>query len=468
MTRALLLVLGAAGFAWSMRRWRLAVQAALLLLIVEGAIRKWLLPGAQDLVYFAKDALFFGAYIGCFRSRAPRPYPQAPMLYAGMAFAAALGLLEIFNPRLPNLLVGVLGFKAYFLYMPLLFVIPEVFPDGAALARFLKRYVLIVFPVVLLSIAQFFSPAGSALNTYAQPTDIAAISTFGSSKYVRTTGTFSYISGYTAYLLTTTLLILMILTTTRWRFRGNLIVYAALGTTLLGIMMSGSRGPIFLLALVFPLYWWLAVVREKQSGRTFVRLLVGVGLLVAGLRSAGEDAVTAFSQRASGSEDIVSRLTTPFESPVDMLQYAGLAGYGIGATHQAAAALTGLQGNPWLGTVAPEAESGRVMLELGPVGFFFIYSVRLAIALFAFRQALRLRVTFHRAVAISALLFLLIQIPGGMVFDATAGVYYWFLAGLVFLVVRLDRQAVASRQASLAVPRPVVPLTAPASSLRSG
>jgi hypothetical protein len=468
MTRALLLVLGAAALAWSIRRWRLAVQAALLLLVVEGAIRKWLLPGAQDLVYFAKDVLFLGAYIGCFRSRAPRPYPQAPMLYAGMAFAAALGLLEIFNPKLPSLLVGVLGFKAYFLYVPLIFVIPEVFPDDAALARFLKRYVLIVFPVVLLSIAQFFSPAGSALNTYAQPTDIAAISTFGSSKYVRTTGTFSYISGYTAYLLTTTLLILMILTTTRWRFRGNLIVYAALGTTLLGIMMSGSRGPIFLLALVFPLYWWLAVVREKQSGRTFVRLLVGVGLLVAGLRSAGEDAVTAFSQRASGTEDISSRLTTPFESPVDMLLYAGLAGYGIGATHQAAAALTGMQGNPWLGTVAPEAESGRVMLELGPVGFFFIYFVRLAIALFAFRQALRLRVTFHRAVAISALLFLLIQIPGGMIFDATAGVYYWFLAGLVFLVVRLDRQAVAVRPANLTVPRPVVPVTAPATSLRIG
>ncbi|HEV7503814.1 MAG TPA: hypothetical protein VGS07_02780 [Thermoanaerobaculia bacterium] len=469
MIRVLLIVLGGVAVAWSVRQWRLAIQAAMLLLVLEGAIRKWLLPGAQDLVYFAKDALFLGAYLGYFRSRARRAaHPQAPLLYATLAFGAALGLLEVFNPKLPNLLVGLLGFKSYFLYVPLLFVVPAVFPDDAALARFLQRYMLIVFPVVMLSIAQFFSPAGSILNTYAQPTDVASISTFGSSKFVRTTGTFSYISGYTAYLLTTTLLIMIILTTTRWRFRGNLVVYAALGTTLLGIMMSGSRGPIFLLALVFPLYWWLAVVREKQSGRTFVRLLVGLGLLVAGLRSAGEEAVTAFSQRASGSQDVGSRLTAPFESPVDMLPYAGLLGYGIGATHQAAAALTGGVENTWLGTVVPESESGRVMLELGPVGFFFVYLARMALALFAFRQALRLRTTFHRAVATSVLLFLLIQIPGGTVFDVTTGVYYWFLGGLVFLVVRLDRQAVASRQTSLAPPRPVVPLTAPANSLRSG
>ena len=51
--------------------------------------------------------------------------------------------------------------------------------------------------------------------------------------------------------------------------------------------------------------------------------------------------------------------------------------------------------------------------------------------------------------AISALLFFLIQIPGGVIFDVTAGVYYWFLAGLVFLAVRLDR---AGRLAALARP----------------
>lgn len=455
IVRILLLVLGAAAFGWSIRQWRLAVQAAMLLLVFEGAVRKWLLPGAQDLVYFAKDALFLGAYLGFFRSRARGFLPPAPLLYGGLGFAVAVGLFEIFNPRLPNVLVGVLGFKAYFLYVPLLFVVPSVFPDDAALVLFLRRYVLIIFPVVLLSIAQFFSPAGSILNTYAQPTDITSITKFGSSDFVRTTGTFSYISGYTSYLLTIILLLLMILTATRWRLRGNAVVFAALGTTLLGVMMSGSRGPIFLLALVFPLYWWLGVAREKQSGRTLVRLLFGLSLLVAALTSAGNRAVTAFSQRAtSTSVDVVDRLTLPFSSPFHMLPYAGLFGYGIGATHQAASALTGGLGNPWLGTVVPEAESGRVMLELGPFGFFFVYLARLALLLFGLHQVFRLRTLFHRAVMISALLCFLMQIPGGVIFDVTAGVYYWFLAGLAFLVVRLDRQAAAVRSPLPATLRP--------------
>jgi hypothetical protein len=473
--RFLVLLLGGGVTLWAVKRWRYAVQAAMVLVVFEGAVRKWLLPGAQDLIYFAKDVILIGAYAGFLLAR-PRlrlRYPKAPGLYAGLVLGAAMGLFEVFNPRLPNLLVGVLGFKAYFLYIPLLFVVPAVFPDDVALARFLRRYVLIAFPVGLLSIAQFFSPPSSALNTYAQPTDIGSITTFGSSQFVRTTGTFSYISGYTSFLLAMTIIILMILTTTRWRFRGNFAVFAALGMTVLGMLMSGSRGPIFLLALVFPLYWWLAVVREKQSGQTFRRLLLGLGLLVAGLSSAGEEAMTAFSQRASGAQDIASRLISPFVAPVNMLPYAGPLGYGIGATHQAATVVTpGIVPYSWLGGIAPESESGRVMLELGPLGFLLIYSVRLALAFFTFRQVLRLRTAFHRAVAISALLFFLVQIPGGVVFEVTAGLYYWFLAGLVFLAVRLDRVAAlapaAGRASSAPAARRAVPAEAPAPVWREG
>jgi len=475
-TRLLVVLVGLAAVVWSVQKWRLAVQVGMLLVIFEGAIRKWLLPGSQDLVYFAKDAFFLGAYIGFFRdrSRLRLHSPPAPGLYAGLALGAAMGLFEVFNPQLPNLFLGFLGFKSYFLYVPLLFVVPAVFASDQALARFLKRYVLLAIPVGLLTVAQFFSSPGSFLNTYAHPTEVWEITTFGSSEYVRATGTFSYISGFTSYLLASTLLILMILTTTRWRFRGNLPVYAALGMTVLSMLMSGSRGPIFMLALLFPLYWWLAVVREKQSGRTFVRLLLGVGLLVAGLRTAGEEAFTAFSQRASGSQsDVIGRLATPFVAPFYVLPYTGALGYGIGATHQAASAVTkGIVPYSWLGGIRTEAESGRVMLELGPLGFFLVYSVRMILVFFTFGQVLRLRTVFHRAVAISALLFLLVQIPGGVIFEVTAGVYYWFLAGLVFLVVRLDREAVlaqaaAARRSAASAPQMITPVGAPAS-LRSG
>lgn len=463
-TRLLIMMFGAAAAVWSVRHWRQAVQVGMVLVVLEGAIRKWIFPGSQDLVYFAKDVFFLGAYVGFLQNRwALRlRYPQAPGLYLGIAFSLVIGLGQVFNPRLPNLLVGALGFKAYFLYVPLLFVLPAVFPNDVALARFLKRYVLIAIPVGLLSIAQFFSPPGSILNTYARPTAVATISTFGSSHFVRVTGTFSYITGYTSFLLAITCLILIVLTTNRWRYRGHLVVFAALGLTLLSMLMSGSRGPIFFLAIVFPIYWWLAVVREKQSGQIMARLLLGAVLLGAGLSSAGEQAVTAFSERASAAQDLATRLTTPFLAPVRMASHAGPLGYGIGSTHQAATAVTGgAAPATWLGGVATEAESGRVMLELGPIGFFCVYFVRFAVAFFALRQALRLRTPFHRAIAISALMFVLVQIPGGMIFETTAGVYFWFLAGLVFLAERLDRQvALVQRVPAVFVPATRAPALA--------
>lgn len=120
----------------------------------------------------------------------------------------------------------------------------------------------------------------------------------------------------------------------------------------------------------------------------------------------------------------------------------------------------------WLNGHLIEVESGRVMLELGPAGFFLVYLGRLLLALFAFRQVFRLRTLFHRSVAVAGLLVFLAAIPAGTVFDVTTGLLYWFFGGLLFLVIRLDRQRLlaehaASRAPSPALPRPSIPLGPP-------
>src|SRR5258708_31657242 len=174
--RLLLLLAGAGAAVWSIFHWRAALQAAMVLLVVEAAIRKWLFPGAQDLVYLAKDVILLGAYAGFVRQRAQLRYrrPALPILYSALAFGAVVGLLQIFNPRLPNLMVGAFGFKAYFLYVPILFILPAAFPTDRALLTFLRRYVQLSIPVGILAVAQFFSPASSTLNTYARAADETA------------------------------------------------------------------------------------------------------------------------------------------------------------------------------------------------------------------------------------------------------------------------------------------------------
>ncbi|HET9212119.1 MAG TPA: hypothetical protein VFR03_17080 [Thermoanaerobaculia bacterium] len=452
--RLLVVLAGAAAAVWSVRQWRTAVQLALVLMIFEGAIRKWLVPGAQDLIYFAKDVLLLGAYVGFFRDRPRLRLPALPALYGVLALAALLGLLQIFNPALPNLLVGIFGFKAYFFYVPLLFVMPATFPDDAALYRFLRRYALIAIPVGLLAVAQFFSPASSSLNTYARSSEDAYVATFGSSTYVRVTATFSFITGYTTYLVAMVILILTLSSAGRWRFHGHLPMFGALGMTLLGMLMSGSRGPVLILILLFPFYWWLAVIRERGGGAAFGRLVIVLALVAGALAFTGRKAVDAFLGRAAGVGDVSSRVNAPLLSPWELLPEVGLLGFGIGATHQTAATLApSVVPYSWLHGLLVEVESGRVMLELGPLGFLLIYFTRLYLTVYAFLQARRLRTRFHRAMATASFLFLLAAIPGGVVFDVTSDLYYWFFAGLLMLVIRLDREA-ARKAARAADARP--------------
>ena len=467
--RLLILLAGAAAGIWSVRHWRQAVKVAMVLLIVEGALRKWVFPGAQDLIYFAKDVFLLGAYAGFFRERERlRPLlPVIPGLAAMLAVAALYGLLQIFNPRLPNLLVGVLGFKAYFFYIPMLWLVPATFRTASGLSLFLRRYALLSIPVGLLAMIQFFSAPTSVLNTYARPGDgeMFYATTFGSSSHVRVTATFSFITGYTSYLTAAAILILGLLAATRWRLRGNLLLLLALAMTLLGILTTGSRGPVIILAAILPLYWWLAVAREKMGMPMFGRLILGLGLVVVVVGSAGEDAIEAFYGRAVNVSDMPDRLASPFRQPFDLLPQAGLLGYGIGATHQTAVAVTkGLIPYSWTNGILVEGETGRVTLEMGGIGFLLIFLLRLALVVFAFHKLRSVRHPWMRAVATACTLYLLAQIPGGVIFDFVTGMYYWFFAGLLLLVERLDREAAARAAVRPAPPVPLLPaqvLTAP-------
>lgn len=445
-SRYLVGLLGAAALFWGFRRWRDAIQAVVVLLVLEGALRKWVFPGAQDLVYFGKDVLLLGAYAGYLQDRS-RPRVAVPRLLASMlAAGAVLGALQVFNPRLPTPLVGLLGFKAYFFYVPLAWIVPAVFSAPALLFQRLRQYLLLAIPIGVLSAAQFLSPADSVLNAYARSGG-GGVSTFGSSTHVRVTATFSYISGYSSYLLAVVMLVLALLAANKWRIRGNIALYLCLVSALGGLFTTGSRGPLLMLALLFPVYLWLSLAREAQRDAVLGRILLGLGLVAALVNQVGSDAIDAFYGRAAGSGDMVERVVNPFVQPVSLIYPAGLLGFGIGATHQTAEAVTrGIEPFSWLGDNRVEDEPGRVMLELGPFGFFFIYFVRVYLVLKALEQVFRLRTSFGRAIATSCALFFLAHLPGGVVFNVTADVYYWYFAGLLLCARRLDGAVGSGRE----------------------
>jgi hypothetical protein len=464
--KILVLALAAAAFFWGMRNWQRAAQAAMVLLIFEGAIRKWVFPGSQQLVYFAKDLLLIGCYLGFWTDRKNRrsQVPISPALLLLLSLGAAWVGLEVFNPNLPNLLVGILGFKAYFLYVPLMLVLPACFQDDRELARFLVRYSLLAIPVGIIALLQFGSPSTSALNTYARPSagDIAYVATFGSSEHVRVTGTFAFITGYTSYLLALSILLLALLGSSRWRFQSHRKLYIALALTLLGMLMSGSRAPVFILALLFPFYWYLAVLREGDTGGTVGRGVLAIGIVAGAFAVVGQEALAAFLGRASAGSDTGERILAPLMDPITVLPNVGLLGFGTGSTHQTAAAVApSIIPYSWLRGMLVEGETGKIMVELGPIGFVLIYAARLVMIGIAFGYAKSLRSRFHRSLATASFLFFVAQLLGSPVFDVTSGVYYWFFAGLMMLAVRLDGLAVRAQAAAAHAAATLPPTQAP-------
>ncbi|HEY2737856.1 MAG TPA: hypothetical protein VGK45_05585, partial [Thermoanaerobaculia bacterium] len=270
---------------------------------------------------------------------------------------------------------------------------------------------------------------------------------------------------FTSYLQANAILLLCLLGQARWKLRGQLLHHAALSVNLLCIFMSGSRGPILFLVLLFPLYWWLAVVREGGSGATFGRLLVGLAFVAGFLAIFGTEALSAFYGRAvGGGSDMQSRIFYPFTVVLDLLPKVGLIGYGIGSTHQTAMAVTkGIPPYSWLQGLTVEAETGRVMVELGGVGFLFVFFIRLYLPFYSLLKVFQLRTRFHRALAITSFLFFTSQILAMVIFDVTSGLYFWFFGGLLMAALKLDRPvAAAARQAAPVWPRQSGPVRAPA------
>jgi hypothetical protein len=139
-----------------------------------------------------------------------------------------------------------------------------------------------------------------------------------------------------------------------------------------------------------------------------------------------------------GAEDTLERLVSPFVEPFAILGEAGLAGFGIGAAHQSGAFLTGSDYPWWTRGIVAEAESSRVMLELGILGFFFVYLFRIWIALSALRAAFVLKTRSARSLALVLALFLGIQVLGAVIFNPTMNVLYWFAVGMLFALYRYE------------------------------
>ena len=460
MTAELQLIFGVAAvaaFGVGLVYWRQAVFAAMLLLIFEGALRKWALPDAQAALYLAKDVLLIGAYAGfAFTKGFAAPGARAQPFVVLLVLSAAYGVLAMLNPALPSLTLAAVGWRSYFLYAPLLFLVPHLFNSLDDLDRLLRRYALVALPVAVLGLVQFYSPIDSELNALVQhdPADRGTAAAFGQfHNRARVAGTFAYVSGFGAYLVAVAFLVLALLANRRWRFGGNVTLYVGLLIIVAAMFATGSRGPVYSLIAAIAAYSVVTAFAGDLSATAAVRACLGAIALAAGIWAFLPEPAGAFQYRAYAAEDTFSRVVSPIVEPLAIAEEAGFFGFGIGAAHQSAAFLTGSPYPWWTRGIVAEAETSRVMLELGVPGFVLVFVFRIAIALYALHAAFVLRSRPARSIALVLALFLGFQVFGAVIFNPTMNVLYWFAVGLVFALYRYEERDARVAQRGAVIPR---------------
>lgn len=421
--------------------YRRLLGVLLFLLIYDGAIRKWLWPGAEQIVFIAKDALLAAALFLWLVLRGGKPlarlHPWVRLLFAMYVYWV---LLRVFSTSLPNLAVGLWGVKSHLLYASVLLFLPLAYPKLENLFAVLEKiYPWVVVPVCSLAFAQVLAPADSFLNQQVRE-GLEGIATFGDEGLVRVTGTFSYISGMTAFVQITCLMgMALYLGGARSR-----LFLVGLGFAFSALPVTGSRS-VVAIVMVGAVMTLIAAQASGLIGlKTVVRVALGL-IVLFGLSLYTQEATwLAFSQRVEGTREEQNRFITAFTNAFEYMEVSGFTGFGTGAANLGS---VGLAGNvvpfSWLPMGNRfEEESGRLVLELGIVGWVLSLGLRVGLLLWAGALALKAGNRLGRLTGMLALpvMALGVQQGNGVFAVPIWAVYYWFCVALMAMARYQDLQ----------------------------
>lgn len=141
------------------RAIRRGLFAYFLLLILEGALRKWFLPGLATPLLILRDPLALGLLLMAVR-RGVFPagsYVTSLLVLGTVSFVTAVLLGH------GNLIVAAYGARTLLVHLPLMFLMGRVM-DHRDVVRVGKWTLLISIPMALLIVLQFYSPQSAWVN----------------------------------------------------------------------------------------------------------------------------------------------------------------------------------------------------------------------------------------------------------------------------------------------------------------
>jgi hypothetical protein len=442
-----------------------------LLLIFEGALRKWLLTSYGQPLFFVRDPFVLVIYWLALRHGF---YPRGNALASAAIGFGFLGLLLIVVQatgvaasieKWP--LLAAYGWRNYFLYIPLPFVLGETLRQ-ADLERLAKITFVLAIPITALIALQFRAPLDAPINVGFGASEAQQFRGLAlTMDHTRPMGTFTSDVGQKEFVVTAMAMLMALWVAPAaqrylklWQMG---VVTCALLTCL---ALSGSRGAMLACGLVFIAAVGSAVVvRSGVSARAIMVPTLILVLAVALYPILLPEGYSTFLNRwteAQAAETqvfaggIFGRALYAFYDFFGFLKDTPVMGYGLGLAGNASLIL---------GVVIPgftgwaEADWSRHIVDLGPV--FGIAFILYRTALVIWLARISLKGARINGSPVPILLFsccaydlLCGQITG----HGTVNGYTWLFTGLTIVAatgaVRPEKSATAEERAIAAAPFP--------------
>jgi hypothetical protein len=339
------------------------------LLLIEGALRKWVLPQLSNPLLIVRDPVVLLAYVLAIRARVfPRNGWVLSLAIIGfLSVAVSFITLWPYLPPTGIALVSGFGFRSNFLHLPLIFLMARVLrPEDVK--RIGWWTLVLVVPMAALMVAQFHAAPDAFLNRTAGGEGEMMIAALGK---VRTAATFSFVVGVVAYFaLASGFLIWAALTRDVYK---SWLLIASGGALVIGTAVSGSRSAVAACAVVASSLVVILFLRPSavnRFGQTLIfTLILGVIVTQTPIFKEGFNVLsTRFNEVVEATEKSVGagameRVVGDFSESLFVLTKAPFLGYGLGiGTNAGAKFLTGRSM-----FLLSEGEWSRIFLEGGPV-----------------------------------------------------------------------------------------------------
>lgn len=455
--------IGCAVVVTTLRNWRTGFYLFFLWMMFEDLVRKYM--GNNLALFFGKDILLAVVYAALYvEIRRGREKTFRPRFLFAFGLFFWLGILQIFNPNSPHILYGLLGFKVFFFYFPLMFVGYALIRTDADLIKLLT--VNAVLAGLVATLGTFQAILGSSfLNPAKLDPSLEGLGNLYKSAPV-SGGIFSlpdsvFVSSgrYAEYLIWTFILVMGTVAYLLLHQSGHRkLIFAVVGVLGVATLLSGSRSAVVAVSAsslaLSAAFLWGAPWRWRQAHRlvrairrSFIVAALSLAALLLLFPEEAGSRIAFYAETLNPSSSAYEGANRSWDYPVNNFLDAfkdpnWLLGNGIGTATLGGQYVARVLGTPPL-RIAVEEGYGQLIIEMGilaPV-LWILWTATLLYYAWKVAQSLRNTRLFPIAIAIVWYAFVLLCVftYAGLApyQNYISNVFLWLLVGVLFRLPEL-------------------------------